>query len=399
MVLQRVSALPYAGVFLAEAPGRRLAVDVCAPEDQPPFDRSAMDGFAFAARNGAVRMRIIGEVRAGEQWTRVVGEGECVRIYTGAAVPPGCDCVLPQEHAKTEGDWMIPEALPERSWIRRRGEESRAGEVLLHAGARLGAGDVGVLASLGVACPAVASRARVVHLATGDELVGVSAKPAQGQIRDSNSTLIAAMLRESGAVLVRQARVRDTLPALLEAIQKEKEAEWDLLLVSGGAGHGDFDFGVRALEALGFEIHFRVLNLRPGKPLVFATRGSHAAFVIPGNPVSHFVTFHLVIRMALEVLMRKQGVEDCADPARETVRLPLKAPWDFGVDKRETWCPARVEVCGGRLEVEPLVWKSSGDLRGLIGANALVRVGSGCPPVGEDGRVECLLLGLRPLVS
>ncbi len=394
LVHQHVSSLPVAGTFLSEALGRRLAGPVLAPEDQPAFDRSAMDGYAFVSGREGERMRIVGEVRAGDAGEYAVGSGECVRIHTGGRVPAGCTRVLPQEQAQREGMWMTPLAMPERSWIRKRGEDARAGEVLIRGGTFLGPGDLALLASVGVAYPVVAQRVRVLHVATGNELVSVQERPAAGQIRDSNSTLVAALLRECGATLVRQHRAGDTLDALLGAVRSVEETAWDVLLISGGAGGGDFDFGALALESLGFSTHFRGLNLRPGKPLVFGTRGSQVAFVIPGNPVSHFVTFHVVMRFALELLggVPREAVD--ADPASETLRLPLSAPWQFESDKRETWCPARLEAAGGSLRVRPLAWQSSGDLGGLVGVSALLRVRSGEPPVAGDGTVECLVLGL-----
>lgn len=398
MVLRRIVPLPVGGAFLSEAVGRRLGVDIRATEDQPAFDRSAMDGYAFPSANGTEKMRVLGEVQPGEGREWVVGRSECVRIFTGGRVPEGCDCVLPQEQARREGEWMTPVTLPVRSWIRRRGEDARAGDVLLRAGARLGAGDIAMLASVGVACPVVSSRARVVHVVTGNELVPLSATPAAGQIRDSNSALIGALIREAGAVMVRQSRAGDSLDALVGQIEAAPRSDWDVLLVSGGAGGGDFDFGARALERLGFEIHFQTVNVRPGKPLIFGTRGAQVAFVVPGNPVSHFVTFHLVIRMALEALCGMPEVLAMGDPAAETVRLPLRGAWDFKSDVRETWCPARMVPAEGRLSVEPLAWQSSGDLRGLAGVNALVRVRPQEAPVAADGNVECLLLGVRPFV-
>jgi molybdopterin molybdotransferase len=235
----------------------------------------------------------------------------------------------------------------------------------------------------------------VVHVVTGNELVGVSGELQAGQIRDSNSSLMGALLRESGSILVNQCRTGDSMVAVLDAIRSVGDGEWDMLLLSGGAGGGDFDFGARTLESLGFALHFRTVNLRPGKPLIFGTRGNQVAFVIPGNPVSHLVTFHLVIRLALEVFMGMQEIMKWADPGMETVRLPLKKSWKSDRDRRESWCPARVETVGGRIVVEPVVWQNSGDLCGLVGVNALVRVRPEVEAVDGNGNVECLLLGIR----
>ena len=234
---------------------------------------------------------------------------------------------------------------------------------------------------------AVSPKVRVVHWATGNELVAPEATPGPGQIRDSNSPLIAGLLRESGATLVHQERVPDSLEAMLEAARRLPENAWDLLLVSGGAGVGDFDFGARALEALGFQIHFRQLRIKPGKPLIFATRGAQAAFVIPGNPLSHFVTFHLAIA---EAIRRFSGIPE----ARPLLKTRLGAALSVQPDRRETWWPAKVLMVDGALQAFPLPWQSSGDIRGLAGAQGLLRVPPSCTGWEAGTEVECLLLEL-----
>ena len=178
----------------------------------------------------------------------------------------------------------------------------------MEPGIRLGPGETALLAQAGVVSPCVSPLPRVLHLATGGELVAPSELPGPGQIRDSNSTLIAALLAESGAVLAAQQRCGDDLGALVARIRNEAVDSWDLLLISGGASVGDYDFGQRALAELEFVVHFQGINLRPGKPLVFATRGHQAAFIIPGNPVSHFAVFHLAISAALEAMQATTAV-------------------------------------------------------------------------------------------
>ncbi len=369
---------------LAGAQGRVLREDVAAAEDLPVFDRSAMDGYAVRAEDRSERLRVVGEIQPGAAPAVEIRAGECARIFTGAQVPAGASQVIMQENVKREGEWITPLRRDAKTWIRRRGEDARRGDVLLRAGVRLGAGELALLAQLGVVQPRVSPAPRVLHFATGNELTDPAAAPAAGQIRDSNSTLIAALLADCGARLMHQRRCGDALETLTAGIAAAGEA-WDMLLISGGASVGDYDFGARALEALGFTIHFRQINLRPGKPLIFATRGRQSAFVIPGNPVSHFVTFHTAIRHALECLENAPSSWVLARPA---LVEDLPSP----PDARETFWPAKMIVRDGTLWVKPLAWQSSGDLRGLVGANALLRLAPGTGPARVCELAECLLL-------
>ena len=383
-IAKEVCALDPAVTPLADAHGRVLREDVAAGEDMPAFDRSAMDGYAVGVEDRSERFRVVGEIQPGAEPAMEIRAGECARIFTGAQIPAGASQVIMQENVVREGEWMTPAGRDAKTWIRHRGEDARRGDVLLRAGVRLGAGELALLAQLGVVQPRVSPAPRVIHFATGNELTDPAAVPSAGQIRDSNSTLIAALLADCGARLTHQRRCGDSLGTLTAAIASAGDA-WDALLISGGASVGDYDFGTRALEALGFTIRFRQINLRPGKPLVFATRGRQCAFVIPGNPVSHFVTFHTAIRLALECL-------ESATPSWPLVRIGLAADLPAKPDARETFWPARVALDEGSLRAHPLAWQSSGDLRGLTGANALLPMAPGTGPMREGELAECVLL-------
>lgn len=399
LILDRVEPLDPVACFLSDAHGRRLQQTVKAPEDQPAFDRSAMDGYAVGLQDKSEKFRIVGVVEPGNGDECKVGVGECARIFTGARLPAGLSKVIPQEQARVEGEWMRPSVRSDETWVRHRGDDARAGDVLLKPGVSIGAGEVAMLASVGVVYPVVSQRPTIVHITTGNELVDPAVTPKMGQIRDSNAVLIAALARQYGAVVSRHSRVGDSLESLVGAVLAANAQPWQVLLISGGASVGDFDFGARALELLGFEIHFRRVNLRPGKPLVFATRGKQLAFVIPGNPVSHFVTFHLAIELALHALTDGMMDPRCAFLAEHSVRLPIDASLPLKSDSRETWCPANVFVKNGELRASPLPWNSSGDLRGMLEANALVRLPSGTSPVAAGGLVECLLFAVRQTFS
>ena len=258
-------------------------------------------------------------------------------------------------------------------FIRRRGENRRAGDVVVAAGTRLGPPELAALASAGVSQPLVTQRPRCAHVATGNELVSPDQTPAGAQIRDSNSILVASLLARHGADLVSQIRVRDDLASAQAALAGLPAH--DVLLISGGASVGDLDFARPVLTALGYTLHFQQVNLRPGKPLVFASRGDQLAFALPGNPVSHWVTFHLFIVPLLQKLAT--GIDRA--PVRLRGVLAAGSPRPIA-DARQTIWPARASFVDGqyRLNLQPLA--SSGDSSGLVGANALVPL----PPNGLD---------------
>ena len=258
---------------------------------------------------------------------------------------------------------------------------------MLERGARLHASEMALLAQVGATQPLVSPAPRVMHVCTGRELVPPEAEPRDGEIRDTNSTMVAAMLAGRGARLTHQSRCGDDLAETVMRIRSVDETTWDLLLISGGASVGDHDFGAKTLRELGLTIHFNRLNLRPGKPLIFATRGAQAAFVLPGNPVSHLVTFHLAVRLALECLQAAPPSWPLADVLM-LEDLPAQA------DPRETYWPCAVRCENGGLFARPLGWKNSGDLCGLAGANALLQIRPGSGPLSRGTSAKCLLLDL-----
>ena len=386
LIAAHTSPLPPLAAPLAEAAGCILRADVCAAEDLPAFDRSAMDGYAVSPGDDSLRLRVIGEIQPGAVSKLKIQRGECVRLFTGSQIPEGAAQVLMQETVRLENGFIEPSPRGHATHIRRRGEDARCGDVLLRSGARLGAGELALLASLGALQPQVSPPVRVAHFVTGNELIDPAHAPAPGQIRDSNSTLVAAFLQQHGGALMRQERVADDFDLLL-AKTRAVENDFDLLLISGGASVGDYDFGKRLLTTLGFQIHFEKVDLRPGKPLIFATRGQQAAFVLPGNPVSHFVTLHVAVRLALE---RFAGAL-AAWPLAEVL---LAEDFAYRADVRETFWPARVAWDNGGLVVRALRWQSSGDVTGLTGANALLQLAGGAVAPKAGDRINALLLEL-----
>jgi len=384
LIAEKISPLPAQPASLAMELSRVLREDIRASEDMPAFDRSAMDGYAIGLDDDSKQFQIVGEIQPGAAPKFKISHGECARIFTGAQIPDGATQVLVQENVRAEGGYIIPSQRARTTHIRKRGEDARKGDLLLSSGTRLGPGELALLACLGVTAPKVSPPVRVAHFVTGNELVEPSAKPGPGQIRDSNSTLVAGLIRQFGGEIARQENVADHFDQLLQKA-RDSEDNFDLMLVSGGASVGDYDFGRKLLRELGFEVHFEQINLRPGKPLVFATRESQAAFIVPGNPVSHFVTLHVAVRLALE---RFAGAKAAWSP----VKIRLAQHFNHRPDARETFWPARAEIQNGELVVRALRWQSSGDMTGLTGANALLPLGANTEAPKTGDAVPVLLL-------
>jgi molybdopterin molybdotransferase len=365
-------------VVLSEACGAVLAESVFSDCDYPSGDRSTMDGYVIRGDEAPGSFRVIGEVPAGQVADEILGQGDAMRIFTGALIPEGGGRVIMQEDTRREGDRVHIEHFRDSRFIRPRGSEARTGDIVLPASTMLGPAEIAILAQVGAVLPRVVRVPVVRHLATGNELVAPNQSPSPGQIRDTNSSLLSALLKAQGISLTDSTRVADD-PSSLTHIA---EGSWDLLLISGGASVGDYDFGAEALRQLGFTIHFNRVNLRPGKPLTFATRGHQAAFVIPGNPVSHFVCYHVAIRLAVDLLAGRPESWDL-------LHLPINGGEPVQPDSRETFWPAKMSVRDGGLVVAPIRWSTSGDTFSLAGINALARVNASSP---ANGLIQTLLL-------
>ncbi len=373
-----VGVLEPVETHLSECVGDVLAEPILSDAFYPSGDRSTMDGYVIRADESPGSFQVIGEIPAGHIPEQALEKSQTLRIFTGALIPKNGGRVIMQEDVRREGDTIHIETFQENRFIRPQGSEAKPGDTVLPAGTLLGAAEIAILAQVGAVRPKLVRRPVVRHLATGGELVAPGQVPHPGQIRDTNSSLLAALLKAQGIPLTDSTRVADD-PASLTRLA---EGHWDLLLVSGGASVGDYDFGAEALRRLGFTIHFDRVNLRPGKPLTFATRGKQAAFVIPGNPVSHFVCYHVAIRLAVELM---SGLPESWS------FLPLEVAGGDALkpDPRDSFHPARVVVRNNKLVVTPQRWSTSGDTFSLAGTNALARVDAASP---ADGHVLTLLL-------
>jgi molybdopterin molybdotransferase len=274
--------------------------------------------------------------------------------------------------------------------VRLRGEDSKAGVVLLTPGITLDATAVALLASVGKTSVLVSKQPRILHLTTGDEIVSPEQTPKPGQIRNSNASLISALCREHGDDAVSHFHAGDNLPSLLKIFSDAKAETYDMVLISGGSGQGTYDFSAELFRHLGAAIHFREVNVRPGRPLIFGTTAqSQIVFGLPGNALSHFVCFHLFVRRVLDRLLTRPGSTATRGFLAESMSDTMNA--------RETWWPAQASLKNGRLECRALPWKSSGDITRLPSANALIQVPASTSHLDAGTMVELLLT--RNLIS
>lgn len=304
-ILKGVKPLPPEEVRLEKALGRVLAKPLKAVRHQPPFDASAMDGYAVIAADVAsapATLKLIGLSAAGHGFRGKLKRGQCVRIFTGAPVPKGADAVVIQENTEARGkDIAVLQPVKPEQNIRFAGLDFRKGEVLLPAGLRLGARDIGLAAAANAPRLAVRRRPVVALIATGDELVLPGGAPRADQIVSSNSHALAAMAEHLGATVMNLGIVPDNLKATERAIARAAKA--DILVTTGGASVGDHDYVQEALKNSGVAIDFWKIAMRPGKPFMYGRRKGQHVLGLPGNPVSSLVCARLFLKPLIDALL------------------------------------------------------------------------------------------------
>lgn len=362
---------PIETVDLNDAVGRVLAQEICADRDYPPFDRAARDGFAVRSadcqQTGAT-LRVIGEVAAGAGFHGKVAAGECVQIMTGAAVAAGADAVVMVEQTRggSDGDSIVIErgAMAGMNFAP-RGSEARKGDILLKAPARIGDAEAAVAAQAGCAELRVYRKPRVAILSTGSEIVDVDACPGEFEIRNSNAVSLAVQVKFAGGEAVPLGSAADETDALRDNI--ERGLREDILVISGGVSAGKYDLVEPVLRDLGAKFIFDSVEIRPGRPAVFAICRGKPVFGLPGNPVSTLVTFELFAALAVDIL---GGAEPRDLPL---MKAKLAAP----VEQHAAltyFVPARLEWPGGDATVTPLPWQGSGDIATVAQANCFLVV-------------------------
>ena len=366
-ILEAVSPLDQRAVPVSSALDCFAAQDCFARLPLPAFDNSAMDGYAVVASSchKGGRLRVIGEQPAGPDRKLRVGGGEAVRIFTGAPLPQGVDAILMQEDVTPDGtDISVNVDVEAGDFVRRRGCDLAEGQMILSRGERIRSATVALLSSQGFADVIVGSKATAGVISTGDELVKPGEELQPGQIYDSNSALLSALLQRCRVSAIAVEHCRDDRESLGDAIKRGIKNY--VLIISGGVSVGEHDLVKEALRKLGADIEIWRVAIKPGKPFLFGNIGECFVFGLPGNPVSAFVTFLQFVRPAV---LRMMGAKDLDLP-----QVPAKLAVDLTNDGD------RPHYIRGKLEhgrFTPIGRQESHALFGLSQANALLRVAVG----------------------
>ena len=384
-ILSRVPVLTTERVDVLGALGRVLAEPVRAARTIPPWANSSMDGYAVrAADTGEGRvLTVVGRIAAGAMPARGVGPGEAMRIFTGAPLPAGADAVVPQEDVDVrDGHVTLRGPVAAAAFVRPEGEDVRAGDLVLEPGVRVGAAEVGLLATLGWNQVRVHRRPRVAILSTGNELADLGTEPGPGQIPNTNTYTLLAQVAEAGGEGINLGVAADRLDAIEGRLRRAQVA--DVIVSSAGVSVGELDLVREALTRAGAELHLWKVSMRPGKPITFGSLGGRPVFGLPGNPVSAMVTFELFVRPAL---LRMAG---CRRLHR--MLLPARAlePFD-NPGSRRAYLRVTLTEAGGGLGARLTGEQGSAILRSMVLADALAVV----PPatsIPAGGAVDVIVL-------
>jgi molybdopterin molybdotransferase len=374
VVLDAASVLSLEKISILDALGRVLGEDIVAERDNPPWDNSAMDGFAVRwedikqehAIQKPVTLLIIEDVPAGTMPSKTVGSGQAIRIMTGAPIPRGADTVLKVEDTEHTPDAVrVLKAEPKGANIRPQGEDVKKGDCIIAKGSRIRPSEVGMLAILAKSLVFVYQRPRVAILSTGDELADLDERFSEEKIINSNSYGIAAAVQEAGGIPLLLGIARDTPMALKEKISQGLNA--DMVVLSGGVSMGDYDFTKAVFRELGAEMNFWKLAIRPGQPLAFGKIQGKLAFGLPGNPVSSMVTFEQLVRPAL---LKMSG---CRNYGRPVVQAIFQEGFSKRADRRH-FLRGILTREDGAFKVRTTGDQGSGILTSMVKANCLIDV-------------------------
>lgn len=374
IVLDATQTLGCEKIGLLDALGRILGEDIIATRANPPWDNSAMDGFAVRwedikkehAITKPAELTIIEDVPAGKMPIHTVGPGQAIRIMTGAPIPQGADTVVRVEFTEAgEGTVRIFEPEPQGANIRPMGDDVKQGECIIARGTQLRSAEIGMLALLGKPFVLVHQRPRVAILSTGDELADLDEQFDDNKIVNSNSYGIAAAVQEAGGIPVLLGIAKDTPQSLKDKISQGLGC--DILVLSGGVSMGDYDFTKIVFSELGADMHFWKLAIRPGQPFAFGKIQGKLAFGLPGNPVSSMVTFEQVVRFALLKLAGHRQFE------RPVVEAAFQETFSKHTDRRH-FLRGILEKVNGQLTVRTTGKQGSGILTSLVKANGLIDI-------------------------
>jgi molybdopterin molybdotransferase len=387
-ILEDVAPTEPENVAIEAAAGRTLAAPLSARLTQPPFDASAMDGYAVRAADTQIlpaTLTVIGEAAAGHPFGGSVNTGQAVRIFTGAPMPAGTDAIVIQENTARDGAKVIVrEGIADPGHIRHRGIDFKQGDTLLPAGRRIGPREIALAASMGHGTLQVRRRPRIAMLSTGDELVPPGRTPGSGQIVASNHLGVGALLEVAGAEVRQLGIARDTREDLAAHIAQAADA--DVLVTIGGASVGDHDLVGPVLEARGMALSFWKIAMRPGKPLMFGKLGAARVVGLPGNPVSSLVCGRIFLVPLVRALLGQSAASEDTVQAHVTVALAPNGPREHYM--RATSRPGP----HGMPLVTPVRSQDSSLLSALSEADCLLLRPVEAPAVPSGGLVPILRL-------
>jgi molybdopterin molybdotransferase len=348
---------------LLESTGRVIAEDVFSDINMPPFNRSAVDGFACRREDLGQDLRVVETIRAGQAPSLETGHGQCTRIMTGSPVPDGADCVIMVEETAEISENIIRfTGNRTKDNISRFAEDIRNGDKVIEAGTMIRPQHIAIMAAVGYVSPLVAIRPKVAVISTGDEIVEPHLNPGISQIRNSNGYQLVEQVRKAGCIPdylgIAADNEKDTLDRIRLAMQNN-----DVVMLTGGVSMGTFDFVPSVMEKAGIEILFRKIALQPGKPTIFGKKEDTRIFGLPGNPVSSFTLFEVLVKPMLWKMMGMAAFY-------KALRLPIGVPYERKRSDRMQWLP--VNIRDG--QVFTLEYHGSAHIFSLASADALAAV-------------------------
>ncbi len=389
IVLKKVKTLSPEKVPLQNAQGLCLAENIKSDIDMPPYNRAAMDGYAVISKNTTktpIDLVVVENIRAGYNPKKTIRNGQAAKIMTGSVVPKGADAVIKVEETKpSDNDThvCILKSINKGGNIAKKGEDLRAGKIVLRKGSRIRPAEIGTLATVGADTVQVFRVPRIGIISTGDELIPVEKKPKPWQIRNSNSHSLAAQVRRTitdveilGIACDQKSKIRSLV---------QKGLKKDILILSGGVSMGEYDLVGGVLKDLGITILFEKVALRPGKPTVFGKIGDKVIFALPGNPVSTMVTFELFVRPAIKKMMGFKTYHNRIFLAELERDISMKK-------KRREFRPALLRYVENKWVVVPVDWHGSGDLFSTTKANCLLIIREDVEKHGTGDMVEVMLM-------
>ncbi len=392
IILHHLPPVQFERVPLAQAIGSVIAEDVYSDIDLPPFNKSAMDGYAVRVddlKNLPIELELIETVPAGKSPQKILKSGKATKIMTGAPVPQGADTVVIQENTKEQlqnHTVRFLQLVKRGENICRRGEDLRKNEKVISVGSLLRPQEISILASVGKSKPQIYRSPKVAILTTGNELVQVDIKPQKAQIRNSNSYGLTAQLAQMNIKPELLGIATDNLVELTKKVSQGLTS--DILIITGGVSVGKYDIVKDVLRQLKVRILFHRVAIKPGKPFLFGQKKGCRVFGLPGNPVSSFVITEVFIRPFIARLLNNDAL------IRPIVKARITAPF-LEISNRQQYVLAQVEFQKGKWKVTPVFSHGSADLVSLRQANSLIIVPAHSRPLKRNDKVTVMLLNAK----